>query len=91
MDEAECQILLITGASKSFMFKSQYLWCKFLHPLPKFISKIQRIQVGNGQFVSVFFIIPVVIDIHGPGFEIFTLVSDIHENLDLVFGIKNIF
>ena len=27
----------------------------------KFASKTQRIQVGNGQFVSVLFIIPIVI------------------------------
>ena len=47
-----------------------------------------RIQVGNGQFVSVLFIIPNVIDIHGHRFKIFTLVSEIHENVDLVFGIK---
>ena len=51
---------------------------------------MQRIQVGNGQFISVLFIIPNVIDIHGHRFEIFTLVSEIHENVDLGFGIKNI-
>ena len=52
---------------------------------------MQRIQVENGQFVSVLFIIPIVMDIHGHRFEIFTLVSEIHENVDLVLGIKNIF
>ena len=52
---------------------------------------MQRIQVGNGQFVSVLFIIPVIVDIHGHRFEIYTLVSEIHENIDLVLGIKNIF
>ena len=62
-----------------------------MHSLPKFASKTQRIQVGHGQFVSVLFTIPVVIDIHGHRFEICTLVSEIHENVDLVFGIKNIF
>ena len=40
---------------------------------------------------SVLFLIPIVIDIHGDRFKIFTLVSEIHENIDLVFGIKNIF
>ena len=52
---------------------------------------MQRIQVGNGEYVSVLFIIPIVTDIHGRGFEIFTLVLEIHENVDLVLGIKNIF
>ena len=28
LDGTECQILLDTGASKSFMSKSHYLWCK---------------------------------------------------------------
>ena len=73
------------------MSKSHYLQCKCLHALPKFASKMQRIQVCNGQFVSVLFIISIVIDIHGHRFRSFTLVSDIHENIYLVFGIKNIF
>ena len=52
---------------------------------------MQRIQVGNGQYVSVLFVIPVIKDIHGHRFEIFTLVSEIHDNIDLVMGMKNIF
>ena len=52
---------------------------------------MQRIQVGNGQCVSVLFIMPVIVDIHGHRFEIHTLVSEIHENVDLVLGIKNVF
>ena len=35
--------------------------------------------------------IPVIIDIHGHRFEIFTLVSEIHDNMDLDMGMKNIF
>ena len=79
------------GASKSIMSKTHYLRCKLLHSLPKFASITQRFQVGNGQYDSLLFIIPIIIDIHGHGFEIFTLVSEIHENIDLVLGIKNIF
>ena len=84
LDGMECQILLDTGASKSFMSKSHYLRCKPLHSLPKFASKTQRIQVGNRQYVTVLFIIPIMIDIHGHRFEIFILVLEIHENIDLV-------
>ena len=36
-------------------------------------------------------IIPVIVDIHGHRFEIYMLVSEIHKNVDLVFGIKNVF
>ena len=71
--------------------KLHYLPCKSLHLLPKFASKIQRIQVGSGQFISVLFIKPIIVDIHGHRFKIYTLVSEIHENVDLVLGIKIIF
>ena len=85
------QILLDTDASKSYMSKSFYWKCRCLHALPKFASNMQRIQVGNGQYVGVLFVIPVILDIHRHRFEIFTLVSEIHENVDLVLGIKNVF
>ena len=64
--------------------------CKSLHSLPKFTSTT-RIQVGNGQYVGVLFVIPVIMTIQNHRFEIFTLVSEIHENVDLVIGIKNLF
>ena len=91
LDGTKCQILLDTGATKSYMSILYYLRCKTLHVLPKFSSNTQRIQVGNGQYVSVLFVIPVIADIHGHRFEIFTLVSEIHDNVDLVMGMKNIF
>ena len=47
--------------------------------------------MGNGQCVSVLFIIPVIVDIHRHRFEIYMLVSEIHENVDLVFSTKNVF
>ena len=87
----ECQILLDTGVRKSYMSKSYYLRCKSLHNLPKFASKIQRIQVGNGQYVGVLFVIPVIVEIHGHKLEVFTLVSEIFDNIDMVLGIKNLF
>ena len=91
LDWTECQLLLDMCASKSFMSKSFYMQCRSLHSLPKFPSKTQRICVGNGQCVSVLFVMPVIIDIHGHRFEIYTLVSEIHENEDLVLGIMNVF
>ena len=61
-----------------------------LHDLPKFASKTQRIQVGNGQYVRVF-VIPVIVEICSHRLEVFTLVSEIFNNVDMVLGIKNIF
>ena len=88
LDGTKCQLLLDTGVSKSFMSKSFYIQCKSLHILPKFASTTQRIQVRNGQCGSVLFITPVIVDIHGHRFQIYTLVSEIHENVDIVLGIK---
>ena len=88
LDGMKCQFLLDTGTSKSFMSKSFYMHCKSLHTLPKFAATTQKIQVGNGQCVSVLFIIPVIIEVYGHRFEIYMLVSEIHENIDLVLGIK---
>ena len=91
LDGTECHLLLDTATSKSFMSKSVYMCCKSLHTLLKFAATMQRIQVGNGQCVSVLFIIPVIIEVHGHIFEIYTLVPEIHKNVELVLGIKNVF
>ena len=61
LDGTDCEILIDTGASKSYM--SYFLWCKNLHTMPKFTSSTRRIQVGNGQYVGVLFAIPVIITI----------------------------
>ena len=65
--------------------------CKSLHSFPKFTSATTRVQVGNGQYVGILLIIPVILTIQSHRFEIFMLVSKIHENVDLVIGIKNLF
>ena len=64
---------------------NHFILCQSLH------QTTQRTQVGNGQYVSVLFIILVIIDAHRHRFEIYTLVSEIHENVDLVLGIRNVF
>ena len=87
----ECQILLDMGASKSYMSKSYYLRCKLLHNLPKFASKTQRIQVGNGQYVGVLFVILVIVEINKHRLEVFMVVSEIFNNVDMVLGIKTLF
>ena len=73
------------------MSKSYYLHCKSLHSLPKFALKTHRIQVGNGQYVSILFVIPIIIEISGHRFKIYMLESEIHENVDIILGINNMF
>ena len=82
-------ILLDTGASKSYMSKAYYMNNPCLHSLPKFNSHIKHLQVGNGNKVSTLFVIPVLISIEGHRFEIYTLVSEIQDTIDLVLGMKN--
>ena len=91
LDGTDCEILIDTCMSKSYMSKSYFLQCKNLYTMPKFTSSTRRIWVGNGQYVGMLFVIPVIITIKNHRFEIFTLVSEIHENVDLVLGIKNLF
>ena len=73
------------------MSKSYYLRCKELYDLPRFASRTQRIQMGSGQYVGVLFVIPVIIEICGHRLELFTLILEIFDNLDIVLGIKNLF
>ena len=91
LDGTECDILVDTGMSKSCMSKSYFLRCTSLHSLAKFTSTTTRIEVGNRQYVGVLFVIPVIMTIQNHRFEIFTLVSEMHENVDLVIGIKILF
>ena len=71
--------------------QSYYIQCKSLHTLPKFASTTQRIQAGNGQCVAVLFVMHAIVDKHGHRFEVFMLVSEVHDNVDMVLGMKNVF
>ena len=84
-------ILLDTGASKSYMSKAFYMQHPHLHKFPKFQSAIRHLQVGNGALVPVLFVIPLVFKIQGHIFEVYTLVSEIQDKMDLILGVKNIF
>ena len=72
------------------MSKQFYLKHKCLHNLPKYKSKIVKLRVGNGEKVSAHFVVPIVLKIQQHKFEIFTLVSDIQNSLDLVIRMKNL-
>lgn len=83
------KILFDTGATRSYMSKLFYMKHPELHTLPKFASNCKGIMVGNGQCVPVMFVIPIIVMIQGHIFEIFTTICDIHEGIDLVFGMQN--
>ena len=80
-------ILLDTGASKSYMFKAFYMHHVHLHHFPKFQSSFRHLQVGNGALVPALFVIPLVFKIQGHKFEVYTLVSEIQDKMDLILGV----
>ena len=84
-------ILLDTGASKSCMSKGFYMRHPHLHKYPKFNSTIRNLQVGNGELVAALFVIPFVFKVGKHLFEIYTLVSEIQQSMDLILGVKNMF
>ena len=51
------------------MSKSYFVQRKSLHAFPKFTFNTQRIQVGNGQYVGVLFVIPVILTIQSIDFR----------------------
>ena len=89
MDKTPMRVLFDTGASKCYMPKSLYIINTSLHTLPKVSTTRKGIIVGNGQLLPVMFIIPLTYSILDHVFEIFIMVADIHEGIDLVFGLRN--
>ena len=91
LDSSEYQILFDTGACKCFRSNSHFRGINPCNLFPMFAPETKSIQEGNEYYVSILFIIPVLLDIHGNQFRIFILISEMHENVDLVLRVKNIF
>ena len=90
LDGMKYQLLLDTGSSKSLMSKSYICSVNLYIPYQNLPPPCKEYRLET-LCVSILFIIPVIVDIHGHRFEIYTLVSEIHENVDLVLSIKNVF
>ena len=61
-----------------------------MHKLPKFSTTCTGIKIGNGSIIPILFVIPIQFITHGHVFEIYTIVAEIDDGMDLVFGFKNI-
>ena len=81
-------ILLDTGASKIYMSKAFYMSHPHLHHIPKSQSAIRHLQVGNGALVPALFVIPLLFKIQGHIFEVYILVSEIQDKMDLILGVR---
>ena len=84
-------ILLDRGASQSYLSKAFYTRQPHLHKYLKFNSTIRNLQVGNGELVATLFVIPFVFKVGEHLFEVYTLVSEIQQNMDIILGVKNMF
>ena len=78
-----------SGASRSYLSKRFYDSNPVLHDMPKFVTTCTGIRIGNGSIVPALFVIPILFMACGHTFEIFTIVAEIDDDMDLVFGIKN--
>ena len=78
-----------SGASRSYLSKKFYDSNPVLHDMPKFVTTCIGIRIGNGSIVQALFVIPILFMSCGHIFEIITFVAEIDDDMDLVFGFKN--
>ena len=78
-----------SGASRSYLSRRFYDSNPVLHNMPKFVTTCTGIRIGNGSIVPALFVIPILFMTCGHTFEIFTIVAEIDDDMDLVFGFKN--
>ena len=89
MDNTPMKLFFDSGTSRSYLSKKYYDANKSLHKLPKFGTTCTGIKIGNGSIIPTLFVIPMQFMTHGNVFEIYTIVAEIDDGMDLVFGFKN--
>ena len=89
MDNTPLKLFLDSGASRSYLSKKFYDTNRSLHKLPKFFTSCTGTQNGNGSIIPTLFVIPIQFMTNGHIFEIYTIVAEIDDGMDLVFGFKN--
>ena len=82
-------MLLDTGASRSYLSYGFYLECDYLKKLPTFKPLGPRVYMGNGEWVPVIHIIPIVFHVGNCTFEVYTLVCKMTSS-DFIWGMKNV-
>ena len=78
-----------SGASRSYLSKKFYDSNPVLHDMPKFVTTCTGIRIGNGSIVQALFVIPLLFMSCRYTFEIFTIVAEIDDDINLVSGFKN--
>ena len=62
---------------------------EILHDIPRYKAHTENLEICNGAYISVKFIIPLVISFNGHIFKIFALVNSSKTNELLLMGMKN--
>ena len=75
-----------SGASRSYLSKRFYDSNAALHDMPKFVTTCTGIRIGNGSIVPALFVIPILFMTWGHTSEIFTIIAEIDDDMDLMFG-----
>ena len=88
-DETHMKLFFDSGASRSYLSRKFYDATPILHTLPKFMTTCTGIKIGNGSIVPTLFVIPLMFITHGHTFKIYTIVAEIDDGMDLVFGFKD--
>ena len=89
MDNTPMKLFFDSGASRSYLSKKFYDTNKSLHKLSKFITSCTGIKIGNGSIIPTLFVILIQWMTNGHIFEIYTIVAEIDDGMDFVFGFKN--
>ena len=89
MAKQNLRVFYDLGVSKSYMSKGFYEKTEYLHRIPIMRSTCTGIKIGNGAVIPVGFVSPLQIMIQGILFDIYTIMAALHENIDLVIGMKN--
>ena len=88
-DGTSIKMFFDSGASRSYLSKRCYDTNPMLQDMPKYVTTCTGIRIGNGSIVPALFVIPILFIACGHTFEIFTIVAEIDDDMDLVFGFKN--
>ena len=85
MDNTPMKLFSDSGASKSYLSKILYDANKSLHKLAKSVTTYTGIKIGNSSIIPTLFVIPIQFMTNGHIFEIYTIVAEIDDGMDLVF------
>ena len=78
-----------SGASRSYLSEKFYKANNILHKLPKFVTTCTGLKIRNGSIMPTLFVIPIQFMTNGQIFEIYIIIAEIDDGMDLVFGFKN--